>query len=514
MNLAEWLVRTARLSPDAPAVLLGSAVVADYSELAERAAQLAGALIERLGIRPGDRVAMVLPNRVEYLELLYATWFAGAAAVPINYKLHAREAAWIIENAEAKAVFLSDQAANEIAPLLAVSAKAISVDSKDFAELRRANPLTSLVRRDRDDLAWLFYTSGTTGKPKGVMISNGNLHAMTFSYFVDVDDVHPTDATVYAAPMSHGAGLYNFMHVLRGARHVIPESGGFEPDEILALGRTLNGMSMFAAPTMVRRLVDRAKMKGANGDGIRTIVYGGGPMYVPDIEDAVSAMGPRFVQIYGQGESPMTITALPRKLVADRSHARWRERLGSVGFAQSCVEIRIGDENGNPRPAGQTGEVLVRGASVMLGYWRSAEATTRALRDGWLWTGDMGVLDEDGFLTLKDRSKDLIISGGSNIYPREVEEVLLLHPSVHEVSVIGRPSAEWGEDVVAFVVPKPGTSIQSAELDRLCLEHIARFKRPKSYFVESELPKNNYGKVLKTELRAKLAAMSDASGTN
>ena len=510
MNLAEWLTRTARMSPNAPALLLGNAVVADYSEFAGRAAQLAGAFIERLGIRPGDRVAIILPNRVEYLELLYATWFAGAAVVPINCKLHAREAAWIIEDAEAKAIFLSDEAATEIAPLLAGSGKAISVNSKDFAELRRANPLTWPVRRERDDLAWLFYTSGTTGKPKGVMISNGNLHAMTFSYFVDVDEVHPTDAILYAAPMSHGAGLYNFMHVLRGARHVIPESGGFEPDEILALGRTLDGISMFAAPTMVRRIVDWAKTKGSNGDGIRTIVYGGGPMYVPDIEDAVSVMGPRFVQIYGQGESPMTITALPRKLVADRSHPRWRERLGSVGFAQSCVEIRIGDENGNSLPAGQTGEVLVRGASVMLGYWRSAEATARTIRDGWLWTGDMGVLDEDGFLTLKDRSKDLIISGGSNIYPREVEEVLLLHPSVHEVSVIGRPSAEWGEDVVAFVVPKPGVSIQTADLDRLCLQHIARFKRPKSYFVESELPKNNYGKVLKTELRAKLAAKGDA----
>jgi acyl-CoA synthetase (AMP-forming)/AMP-acid ligase II len=509
VNLAEWLARTARMSPNSPALLCGKAVVADYSEFAGRAAQLAGAFIDRLGIRPGDRVAIVLPNRVEYLELLYATWFAGAAVVPINYKLHAREAAWIIENAEAKAIFLSDEAAAGIAPLLSGPARAISVDSKDFAELRQADPLTSPVRRDRDDLAWLFYTSGTTGKPKGVMISNGNLHAMTFSYFVDVDDVHPADAIVYAAPMSHGAGLYNFMHVLRGARHVVPESGGFEPDEIHALGRMLDGMSMFAAPTMVRRLVDWAKTHGWNGDGIRTIVYGGGPMYVPDIEDAVSVMGPRFVQIYGQGESPMTITALPRGLVADRRHPRWRARLGSVGFAQSCVEVRTADENGNLLPSGRTGEVLVRGASVMLGYWRNAEATARTIRDGWLWTGDMGALDEDGFLTLKDRSKDVIISGGSNIYPREVEEVLLLHPSVHEVSVIGRPSAEWGEDVVAFVVPKPGASLESAELDRLCLQHIARFKRPKSYFVESELPKNNYGKVLKTELRARLAATND-----
>jgi long-chain acyl-CoA synthetase len=344
------------------------------------------------------------------------------------------------------------------------------------------------------------------------MISHGNLHAMAFSYFVDVDEVHTADATLYAAPMSHGAGIYNFMHVMRGARHVVPESSGFEADEVLSLARSLRNISMFAAPTMVRRLVDQAKSEGSNGDGIRTIVYGGGPMYVTDIEEAVAVMGPRFVQIYGQGESPMTITALSRDLVADRSHPRWRERLGSVGVAQSCVEVRIGNEHGHQLSAGETGEILVRGASVMLGYWRNPEATTRAIRDGWLLTGDVGSIDGDGFLTLKDRSKDVIISGGSNIYPREVEEALLLHPSVREVSVVGQPSEEWGEDVVAFIVAKPGAKLEKSELDRHCLEHIARFKRPKSYIFEIELPKNNYGKVLKTELRARLAATGNAKG--
>ena len=234
------------------------------------------------------------------------------------------------------------------------------------------------VARARDDLAWLFYTSGTTGKPKGVMISNGNLHAMAFSYFVDVDDVHTADATLYAAPMSHGAGLYNFMHVMRGARHVVPKSGGFEPDEVLALARSLRDVSMFAAPTMVRRLVDRAKKEGSNGDGIRTIVYGGGPMYVADIEDAVAVMGPRFVQIYGQGESPM-ITALSRALVADRVHPRWRDRLGSVGVAQACVEVRIGNEAGHTVAQGEAGEILVRGTPVMLGYWRNPQATAKTM---------------------------------------------------------------------------------------------------------------------------------------
>ena len=517
MNLAEWLVRTARRLPNAPALLSGKNVIADYAEFGRRVAVLASAVQARLGIGRGDRVAIVMSNSVEYLELLYATWFAGAAVVPINFKLHAKEAAWIIENAEAKAVFVSDSMASDLIPLiekLPGLAAAIAVERKDFAALRTLEPMQAPVSRGRDDLAWLFYTSGTTGKPKGVMISNSNLHAMAFSYFVDVDEVHTADAALYAAPMSHGAGIYNFMHVMRGARHVVPESGGFEADEVLALARSLRDISMFAAPTMVRRLVDRAKSEGSNGDGIRTIVYGGGPMYVADIEEAVAVMGPRFVQIYGQGESPMTITALSRALVADRSHPRWRERLGSVGVAQSCVEIRISNENehGHQLSAGETGEILVRGAPVMLGYWRNPEATTKAIRDGWLLTGDVGSMDGDGFLTLKDRSKDVIISGGSNIYPREVEEALLLHPSVREASVVGRPSEEWGEDVVAFIVAKPGVKLDTSELDRHCLEHIARFKRPKSYIFEIELPKNNYGKVLKTELRARLAATGTPKG--
>ena len=515
MNLSEWLVRTACRSPNAPALLSGKRVVADYTEFTRRVASLASALQARLGIGPGDRVAIVMSNCVEYLELLYATWFAGAAVVPINFKLHAKETAWIIENAEAKAVFVSESAAAELIPLIERLPRPVAgliVESRDFTVLRTSEPMAAPVARARDDLAWLFYTSGTTGKPKGVMISNGNLHAMAFSYFVDVDEVRTADATLYAAPMSHGAGIYNFMHVMRGARHVVPESSGFEPDEVLALARSLRDISMFAAPTMVRRLVDRAKKEGSNGDGIRTIVYGGGPMYVADIEEAVTVMGPRFVQIYGQGESPMTITALSRALVADRVHPRWRDRLGSVGVAQACVEVRIGNEDGQTVPPGEAGEIMVRGAPVMLGYWRNPEATTRTIRDGWLWTGDVGSMDDDGFLTLKDRSKDVIISGGTNIYPREVEEALLLHPAVFEVSVVGRPSAEWGEDVVAFVVAKPGAKLDTSDLDRHCLQHIARFKRPKSYFVEKELPKNNYGKVLKTELRARLGATTNAKG--
>ncbi|WP_088346953.1 MULTISPECIES: AMP-binding protein [Rhodomicrobium] len=504
MNLAEWLVRSARRAGSSPALFDGERPVADYAGFAGRAARMATALREKFAIGPDDRVAMFMPNSTDYLELFYAVWFTGAAVVPINVKLHTREAAWIIGDAEAKLVFALSDTCHELQNQLP-GTRLIAIDSAEFAALRASEPMAEPLPRARDDLAWLFYTSGTTGKPKGVMISNGNLHAMAFAYLADVDDVPPGDAALYAAPISHGAGLYNVVNVLRGARHVVPASGGFDPAEILALGRALGGITMFAAPTMVRRLVERAKAQGETGEGLRSIIYGGGPMYLSDIEEAVAAMGPRFIQIYGQGESPMTITALPRGLVADRAHPRWRERLGSVGTAQSCVELRVADADGRALPPGETGEILVRGAPVMLGYWRNEAASAAALKDGWLWTGDVGALDADGFLTLKDRSKDVIISGGSNIYPREVEEALLLHPSVEEVSVIGRASPEWGEDVVAFIVAAPGSSVDPAALDSHCREHIARFKRPKHYIALAELPKNNYGKVLKTELRARLA---------
>jgi long-chain acyl-CoA synthetase len=197
----------------------------------------------------------------------------------------------------------------------------------------------------------------------------------------------------------------------------------------------------------------------------------------------------------------MTITALSRALIADRGHPRWRERLASVGTSQSCVEIRLVGPGDVPVATGEVGEIAVRGPQVMAGYWRNPEASAETLRGGWLHTGDLGRLDAGGFLTLTDRSKDVIISGGSNIYPREVEEALLLHGEVREVSVVGMPDPEWGEEVVAFVVPKTGAAIDTAALDRVCLDNIARFKRPKRYVFMGELPKNNYGKVLKTELR-------------
>ncbi len=500
MNLAHWLTRTAKTHPERPALFLGAEEVASYGGFHRAAAGLAGALAAR-GVRPGDRVAMFMKNCPEYLIAFFGIWSAGAAVVPINAKLHAREAAFILDDSGASLVLVTPDLAAELARETAIDM--VDVKGDAFGAMCAAEPV-EVTARAPDDLAWLFYTSGTTGRPKGVFINHAMLMATSLSFLADGDDVAPQDAAYYMAPMSHGAGIYAPIHVLKGARHICPPGGGFDELDLIETGKRQGPLSMFMAPTMVRRFTDIAKQAGEPGTGIKTIVYGGGPMYLADIVEAVDWFGPKFVQIYGQGECPMAITALGRDEVADRSHKRWRERLSSVGRAQSVVEVAIGDGAGAFLPPDAVGEIMVRGYPVMPGYWQNPEATAKTLVDGWLMTGDMGSLDADGYLTLKDRSKDVIISGGTNIYPREVEEALLTHDGVHEVSVVGRKSAEWGEDVVAFVVPTPGERPSEADLDAHCLAQIARFKRPKAYFWLTELPKNNYGKVLKRNLREQL----------
>lgn len=504
MNVAEWLVRSACRSPDAPALLCGTSVLWTYQEFSGRAARLAKSLMLKAGVTSNSRVGIFLPNTEVYLEALYATWFAGAIVAPVDFKLHPREVAWIANNCNAAVIITISEKVDELAPLLADGVVVLAIDDPDWQALYEEEPLSAPVERSDADIAWLFHTSGTTGRPKGAMLSHGNLQAMAFAYLTDVDQITEGDALLYAAPMSHGAGLYNVIYILRGGRHVIPQSTRFDPDEILELGRKLRNVSMFAAPTMVRRLVAAARRNGDTGEGLRAVIYGGAPMYLADIEEATEVMGSRFIQIYGQGESPMTIARLSRDQVSDRLHPRWRSRLASVGCAYSCTEIKVVDEAGRALPPGTKGEIILRGPSVMQGYWNDPESTQRVLRNGWLWTGDVGAFDDDGFLTLLDRSKDVIISGGTNIYPREVEEALLAHPDVKEVSVVGRASAEWGEDVVAFVVTREAVCISFEELDNHCISLIARFKRPKEYVFLQDLPKSSYGKILKSELRNKL----------
>ncbi len=494
MNIALWLERSALSHPNCPAVATATRVVTSYGQLAGRAARLAGALREQFGLVPGDRVTIAAKNSHHYLELLYAIWHAGCAAVPVNAKLHGAELGYILEQSGARVCFASKGLDADIAPHAPKSLEhLIAVGSTGYEALFAADP-AAIVSRAPDDLAWLFYTSGTTGKPKGAMLTHDNLVAASLAYGNEVDPVTPGDAILHAAPMSHGSGLYIMQNVARLGVQVIPESGGFEPDEVAALFNAWPRMSMFAAPTMIKRLV--ACPATLDEENIRTLIWGGAPMYVEDALAALDRFGPRLAQIYGQGEAPMTISTLSKEDIADRGHPSWRERLASAGKPYSCVEVMVADAQDRPAPEGEAGEILCRGV-IMSGYWRNPEASKASLHNGWLHTGDVGVFDQEGYLHLKDRSKDLIISGGSNIYPREVEEVLLMNDKVREVSVIGRPDREWGEVVVAYVVGEA----KAADLDALCLSHIARFKRPKDYVFVDALPKNNYGKILKTELR-------------
>lgn len=514
MNIASWLEATARAKPDAPAVFLGTRRIATYGEFLEKVRARAAGMIALHGLKAGDRVAVFLKNTPEYLELFYAVWWSGGIIVPVNNKLHPREVAWIVANAGASLLISEEGTIGSVAPL-PENCREIALGSPDWKALE-AHGVTAEVPAEmaRDDIAWLFYSSGTTGRPKGVMLTHDNLRVASLTYALDVDQIDGDQATIYAAPISHGAGIYNFLFVRVGGAHVFPLSRSFDPAEIAHLSRHFERTVMFAAPTMVKRMVEWSKTSGYRGEGIRTIVYGGGPMYAADIEEALQLYGPRFVQIYGQAESPMTITSLRREVIVDRSHPNHVARRASVGQAMASVEVRIAGANGHSAPLGEAGEILVRGATVMKGYWNNPEAGAKTLAGGWLHTGDIGRMDKDGFLTLTDRSKDVIISGGTNIYPREVEEVLARHPAVLEVSVVGEPSPEWGEDVVAFVVARPGESCDPADLENWCKREIASFKKPKRYIFCGELPKNSYGKVLKTELRDRLAASTPTGASH
>ena len=523
LNVAALLEQSARAWPALPALALGGSLLCDYGQLARRVAQLASAFLAT-GLRRGDRVALVSRNVPAYVEAMFACWWAGLVAVPVNVKLHPRELAFVLADSGARWALVDGDWGAKLSPSGATAPRQATTGSMsgggdalervlelgraDYERLAASASPIPLAACASDDPAWLFYTSGTTGRPKGVVITHGNLRALATAFVASVEPIAPGDALLHPAPLSHGSGLYLVPHVAGGAVNVLPESGGFDADEVFALLLAWDRSAFFAAPTMVKRLVAAPGIGGASLDRLKLIVYGGGPMYVADAKAAFAALGPRLAQIYGQGESPMTITAMNRAAIADAIARGDDGRLGSVGTAQLATQLRIADDNDRALAPGDIGEILARGPTVMRGYWNNEEATRTTLANGWLHTGDVGSLDADGYLTLKDRSKDLIISGGSNIYPREVEETLLLHPDVAEVAVVGRTHDEWGEEVVACIVarakvPPAGEAARRLEraLDAWCLDRIARFKRPKAYWFVAELPKNNTGKVLKTELR-------------
>lgn len=503
MNIALSLLSRARSHPELLAVTDSSGSLT-YKQLSQNAGQVAAGFIQMLDLHKGDRVVLFMENRREYLEALFACWIAGLVAVPINSKLHPKEVNVITAGSGAKAILTSSTLFESLALVMGeVLDKPVllSVDTDLYQKLLKCD-LMQCEACDSNDLAWIFYTSGTTGAPKGAMLSHRNLMNMALQYYADIDFIKPGETMIHVAPLSHASGLYALPHLFGGGHQVIESN--FDTSLVFDCLSRYQSVTLFAAPTMLSRLVHASKSVANPRGNVKTVLYGGSPMYLSDLLAALSLFGNCFFQVYGQGESPMTITGLSiYDHIGDQGSAHL-ERLASCGLARKGVEVRIVDEAGQDVQIGEPGEVITRSDTVMLGYWQNEKDTSLALRDGWLWTGDIGVMNHLGYLTLLDRSKDMIIRGGSNIYPREIEEILLAHPAVLEASVVGRKHDDLGEEPVAFVVTVNNQTVTSEELDLLCLENIARFKRPRQYFFVESLPKNNYGKILKTELRKKL----------
>jgi long-chain acyl-CoA synthetase len=510
MNLAHLLFQSARSFPDRPAVSIGDRRLYDYAGYGALAARLASGLIEKLGLRPGDRVVLAMTNNAEYLAVLFALWRAGLAAAPVNAKLHAREIAFIASDCRARLCVATADIAGPLAERLPPETRLVVLHDDSWRDVLSREP-GGIAETAPTDLAWIFYTSGTTGRPKGAMLSHRNLLTMAIAYLADVDRLTPRDTFFHLAAQSHAVGLFGLSHIAKATHQVLPPSGGFDASELASLLELHDSATFFLPPTALRRLIADRGFAGAPVERARSVLLGAAPVYAADLRAGFALFGPRLWNGYGQGESPCTITAMSKEMMADAIAAGDEARMTSVGVARSGVEVAILGCDDRALPPGEVGEVVARGDVVMSGYWNLPAESEAALRGGWLRTGDLGALDERGYLTLLDRSKDLIISGGSNIYPREVEEVLLQDPCLAEVAVIGVPDPEWGESVMAVLVASPGAAVDLSRLEARCLDRIARFKRPKLWRVVDQLPKNSVGKVLKRELRERFAAESRPS---
>jgi len=462
----------------------------------------------------GDRVALLTTNRFEGLEAHLAANTAGMAAVPMNPKLHPKEYEYIIADAEARVVIFSEEFGEQISQIQPTASSVrhwicigeTAGGAIPYETLMAGGEITPPhVSTGPDDLAWLFYTSGTTGQPKGAMETHRNLLTMIHQFLIGVvPGAGEDDVMLHAAPICHGSGTCMFPFLAVGAAQAfLPRK--FDAVSFLRCVAEHGVTATFLAPTMVDRVVSSEELSRFNTTSLKSLIYGGGPMHGALLRRAMEALGPIFVQIYGQGEAPFTISAMSRTDHVLNSDAALAHRLGSAGRVMTGTRVEILDDDGKPLRRGATGEICVKGDLVMPGYWRNAQATAGTLAGGWLHTGDVGYLDQDDYLYICDRKKDFIISGGSNIYSREVEEVITKHPMVAAAAVIGVPDAEWGESVKAFVVLKPGASVDHNEIVAFCKANMASYKKPKFIEFVDDLPKNATGKVLKRELRLRQA---------
>ena len=514
MNIGSVLTETAARSPDVAALIAGD-VRRSYAEFNERANRLASAL-EQLGVGRGDRVAILQRNGAELLETLFATFKAGAVTVPIGSRLHHKEYRYIIEDSGARVVVFTAEFAAGLDGVRAEIGGGVEHfvcigGGADWAEdyeelLARGDAAHVDVDTAPDDVCWLFYTSGTTGRPKGAMVTHANLAFMTEHYPREVYRLQPDDVVLHAGPLTHGGGLWAVPVTAGGGTHLISTSPSFSPEHIFQLIQRQRVTKIaFIAPTMITMLLNAPTIDQYDLSSLRFIGYGGSTMYVEDLKRALHRFGPIFCQIYGQGESPMTIAMLSREQHAEALRSENEHRLASAGTPRADIELAVLDAQDRPLPPDEIGEIALRGDVVMKGYLNKPDATEEAFRNGWYHTGDLGKIDRDGYVYLLDRLKEMIITGGANVYPREVEEVLLLHPAVLEVAVVGVPDRLWGESVLAAVRLRPGAHAIEDELLALCRDHLAGYKKPRYIRFLDDLPKNGVGKIMKRALKDRFA---------
>lgn len=509
MQLAQTLRRSALLYPDQPALIEGE-VRYTWRQFAERVARLAGGLLE-LGLADGDRVAMLADNSHRYVEFFFATFWAGGIAVPINTRWAAPEIRFALDDCAAR-ILIADPAHAGIAEAqradgAGVATLILAADSDTPAaagwthwETLAQSPAARDAGRGFEDIACLFYTGGTTGRSKGVMLSHANLLTNSLTAMLNMD-IRAGTVHLHVSPMFHVAGGARLFSVtLAGGAHVVIPKFEIEPF-LAAIERERVNITIIV-PTMLNRLMQHPDLERRDLSSLRLLSYGASPMPAALLRRALERLpGVRFLQSYGMTElSPVATVLTPEFHTFEGPDAGFT---ASAGQPVYNADVTIRDPDGNTLPPGEIGEVCVRGPMVMKGYWNQPELTAEALRDGWMHTGDGGYLDERGFLYVVDRIKDMIVSGGENVYSAEVEDALYAHPAVAECAVIGIPSEQWGEAVHAEVVMKPGMAVTEAELITHCKGRIAGFKCPRSvHFHDTELPKSGAGKILKTDLRA------------
>lgn len=483
MEIGEIVRRAAQRFGPTPALVFGERMLT-FTEL-DRATDRVGNALLATGLRPGDRVGVLLPNGIDGLVVFYALAKAGLVRVPLNVRETPADHAYKLTDSGSRAV-VAEKTDDFGVPTVSVCFDAATLNS-----VMSCGPdVPCAVPRDPDVPFRLGYTGGTTGRPKAVTLTMRCEHAEIASFLIDLlPDVRPGDRMLHAAPVVHASGAYVLPHLIRGATNVIMER--FDPSRFLEELERQRATATFLVPTMIAMVLDDPNIGDVRTDALRRLCYGASPIAPALVAGAMNVFGPKLAQTYGQAEAPMAITCL---------QPDEHDRIGSAGRPYTLVEVGVLDQDDRPLPPGSEGEVVTRGQHIMAGYWNRPAETAEVIRGGWVHTGDIGVFDDDGYLYLRDRKSDMIISGGYNVYPREVEDVLIAHPAVREAAVVGLPDERWGERVHAVVVLREPVALD--EILSYAGEKVARFKRPKTGEVwKTSLPKSPAGKILRREIR-------------